>query len=309
MAFKDWTALIKEAGAEPTHVNELVSGPADYKGTLDASGEGAGGIWVSGTKEMAPIVWRVEWPQDIRDRLVTFANPNGDITNSDLEMAAEVLGWLVLEAVVPTRHVHVGACSDNSPTVAWQMRGASKQSVVANRLLRVLAVRLRIKRASPLITKHLAGDRNALGNIPSRSFGYKKEWHFKNDSNFLTYFNNCFPLPNQICWTGFRLSGGVCSRVMQELRTQGSSMAEWRRLPRLGTKYGKNGRPTADISEYLRTWTAVISKQWPESQQCSEDGSGKASEEEPSALEWFEPASGASTRRSPWRGVPSPSTQ
>ena len=28
------------------------------------------------------------------------AMPTGDITNSDLEMAAEVLGWLVLEAVI-----------------------------------------------------------------------------------------------------------------------------------------------------------------------------------------------------------------
>ena len=68
--------------------------------TLDASGEGAGGVWVSGLQSIAPIVWRLEWPQEMRDRLVTFANPSGDITNSDLEMAAEVLGWLVLEAVV-----------------------------------------------------------------------------------------------------------------------------------------------------------------------------------------------------------------
>ena len=51
---------------------------------------------------MAPIVWRVPWPPEIRARLVTFNNPTGDITNSDLEMAAEVLGWLVLEAVVKT---------------------------------------------------------------------------------------------------------------------------------------------------------------------------------------------------------------
>ena len=112
-AFKDWGQIIREAAAEPTHVNELVAGDADYKGTLDASGEGAGGVWLPGKKEIAPVVWRVEWPQEVRDRLVTFENPAGDITNSDLEMATEVLGWLVLEAVVPTRHAHVGVCSDN----------------------------------------------------------------------------------------------------------------------------------------------------------------------------------------------------
>ena len=103
VALQDWKQLIREAAKEPTHVKELVSGEADYKGTLDASGKGAGGIWISGNKLLAPIVWRVEWPQEIRDRLVTFDNPGGDITNSDLEMAAELLGWLVLEGLVCTR--------------------------------------------------------------------------------------------------------------------------------------------------------------------------------------------------------------
>ncbi len=64
-------------------------------------------------------MWRVEWLQEIRDRLVTDDKPDGDITNLDLEMAAEVLGWLVLEAIVPTKHKHVGMCSDNSLMVAW----------------------------------------------------------------------------------------------------------------------------------------------------------------------------------------------
>ena len=50
---------------------------------------------------------------------MTNANPDGDITNSTLEMTAEVLGWLVLEAIVPTRHEYVYVCSDNSVTIAW----------------------------------------------------------------------------------------------------------------------------------------------------------------------------------------------
>ena len=91
-AFHDWKELPKEAAKEPTHVEELVAGPADYKGTLDASGRGAGGVWVSGQRDMAPIVWRVEWPQEVWDCLVTFKNLSRDITNSDLEMAAEILG-------------------------------------------------------------------------------------------------------------------------------------------------------------------------------------------------------------------------
>ena len=37
-ALQDWATLIREAAAEPTHVRELVPGPASYKGTLDAAG-------------------------------------------------------------------------------------------------------------------------------------------------------------------------------------------------------------------------------------------------------------------------------
>ena len=67
------------------------------------------------------MVWRLQWPQEIKDALLTWENPKGTITNSDLEMAAELLGWLVLEGNVSLKHEHVGLCSDNSATVSWQM--------------------------------------------------------------------------------------------------------------------------------------------------------------------------------------------
>ena len=113
--------------------------------------EQEGGVWLPGTKPLAPVVWRVEWPQEVKDALMTWETPKGTINNSDLEMVEELLEWLVLEASVPLRHEHVGLCSDNSATVSWQMRGASRRSAVANRLLRVLAIRTRKNRTSPLV--------------------------------------------------------------------------------------------------------------------------------------------------------------
>ena len=91
------------------HTYELVPGDPYYKGRLDASGEGAGGIWISGARDMTSIVWHVPWPAEIRMWLVTFEKPTSDITKSNLEMAAEVFSWLVC----------VGVCSDNSVTVSW----------------------------------------------------------------------------------------------------------------------------------------------------------------------------------------------
>jgi len=105
-ALTDWWQLLLETAREPTHVRELVLGLVDWKGTFDALGEGAGGVWLPGIQKIAPVVWRLWWPQAIRSRLVTFDNPNGDITNSDFEMAAEMLGWLVLKGSVDT----LGTC-------------------------------------------------------------------------------------------------------------------------------------------------------------------------------------------------------
>ena len=46
--------------------------------------------------ENKPVVWRLRWPQFIVDELVSSDNPNGTISNSDLELAG---GLLHLEAL------------------------------------------------------------------------------------------------------------------------------------------------------------------------------------------------------------------
>ena len=88
--------------------------------------EGAGGVWLPGEIPVEPMVWRIKWPQDKRNWLVTQNNPTGDITNSDLEMVAEVLGWLALKVMINMKWLHVGVCSNNLATVAWQTRGNQK---------------------------------------------------------------------------------------------------------------------------------------------------------------------------------------
>ena len=53
--------------------------------------------------------------------MVSFDNPTGTITNSDLEMAGMVLHYLVLEHdLVALQHVpHVAVWCDNMPKVSW----------------------------------------------------------------------------------------------------------------------------------------------------------------------------------------------
>ena len=143
-AFRDWRTLLKEAAREPTTAKELVMGSPEFLGWVDASGEGVGGGWLPGKEALEPTMWRLEWPQEIRRRLITPTNPEGDLDINDLEMAGKLLAWLVLEGLVGVENLrfkHVGLFSDNMAAVSWTIRGASKRSDAAGRLLRVLALR------------------------------------------------------------------------------------------------------------------------------------------------------------------------
>ena len=106
----------------------------------DASIHGGGGIIIGEGKPCVPTVFRMEWPQDIKDEVLkTNAGQGGKLTNSDLEMAGLLLLWLMMEAVCHlTPASHVALFSDNSPTVQWTRKLAAKSSLVAGQLLRAL---------------------------------------------------------------------------------------------------------------------------------------------------------------------------
>ena len=93
--------------------------PTDL-GFCDASGVGAGGVWIDPNGTGKNFVWRLQWPEDIVADLVTFGIPTGGITNSDLELAV----MLLQESCFPLaclRHAwHVpSTCSYNTPTDSW----------------------------------------------------------------------------------------------------------------------------------------------------------------------------------------------
>ena len=103
----------------PTNCKELVPGMPGYIGYCDACQYGAGGVWLSGSLQIHPIVWRIKWPDDVIKRFVSSANPKGDISINDLEMAGLLLHYLLLEQIVDLKHVHTAAWCDNKSTVSW----------------------------------------------------------------------------------------------------------------------------------------------------------------------------------------------
>jgi hypothetical protein len=223
----------------------------------------------------------LEWPEDIKTEVRKTNNgKGGNLTNSDLEMAGLLLLFLIMEEVCALKKgMHVALFSDNSPTVHWVRRMAAKGSLVADQLLRALSLRMKLRKVSPLTTLHIAGKKNAMTDIPSRSFGSEPKWFCKDDLDLLTLFNKSFPLPEQNSWTTFRPSSAISMRVISVLRMTAFGMEEWRRLPSVGGFTGKIGRPTSNLFEWTLTYRESHTPQKSDASPASPD----ASEEEDTA--------------------------
>ena len=52
----NWSALIHQTSAHPTHVKELVEHTPSYRGLVDVSKWGVGGVWFSKSTNIKPLV-------------------------------------------------------------------------------------------------------------------------------------------------------------------------------------------------------------------------------------------------------------
>jgi hypothetical protein len=272
-ALLDIAYVIRNLASRPTHVNELVQADEpDYIGYCDASGFGAGGVWFGGRETMEPIVWRVQWPKDITEALVSDSNPHGTITNSDLEMAGVLLQEAVLEAELGSTMVgkHFVIGSDNSPAVAWTARMASRSaSPIAFRLLRGLAMRQRLTRSAPPAVYHVAGVVNTLADVASRPVpGVAAHFHLMETSpnamcpqTFLTIFNAHYPLPQNKPWRNVQPSSALWSNVILTLRGQRLALPQW--MGTLEKQHGPTGPDmpnNAESTHGCATWTKHSNK-------------------------------------------------
>ena len=288
----------------------MVGDPA-YVGYCDASKLGAGGVWLSGERTLQPTVWRLEWPDDIRNNVVSYSNPTGTITNSDLEMAGMLIHFLALEHLVTLQHTHVAAWCDNTPTVSWTNRLSSSRSAIAGRLTRALALRLHANRASPLISVSIAGHYNRMADISSRTFNRNKASPHTfaiNDTEFLHFFATTFPLQTD-SWRVFRLSNKLALRIFSELRGETSTLGSWLRIPKKGNATGSIGN---DSSNPAMEWTPCspthLSTTDSTSSWRSLDGSGKVTTEKEikSQLAQFKSRFVPSARPSNWMHAQTP---
>ena len=156
----DWRYIIKLIVERSTFCDELVLHTAAYQGFVDASKWGVGGVWFGRTQTLQPIVWFLQWPTNISNRLVSDANPTGDISISDLELLGIFINWLVLEYAVDKTTLKFNSVAmwcDNLPAVAWLYKMRNSSSEIAAHILRAFAIRLQHLQAAVPLVEHISG--------------------------------------------------------------------------------------------------------------------------------------------------------
>jgi hypothetical protein len=121
--------------------------PSAY-GTTDAAGIGMGGVLLppcclphrAVPTAGYPIVWRSRFGSEITNDLVTFENPRGRTTNSDLELAATVVQHDVIATNYDVRERTLHTATDNKPMLFWHRRGSISTNTTPAYLLRMQAL-------------------------------------------------------------------------------------------------------------------------------------------------------------------------
>ena len=211
-ALDDFRWLLSTQRARPTRWAELLpTSPPAFIGSVDAAKAGMGGVWF-GT--CGPCLWRQPFSERIQQQVVSFDNPMGNITNSDLELTGLVAHFDVVAQQTEVRERTLHAVGDNVASLAWQRKGSSTSLGPRSFLLRLHAAHQRLHRYVPR-SSHIPGVHNQMADLLSR------RWDLS-DAQLLTLFDTSFPQDTP--WKLCHLNSGMRSAVTSALSKQPSPL-------------------------------------------------------------------------------------
>jgi hypothetical protein len=190
-ALDDFRYLHENIVTRPTRIQELVPLAPSIINYHDASGYAAGGALlptdtaVHRDENCAPIVWRMPFTPEVQKELVSFQNPNGKITNSDLELAAAIVSNDAAAQNFDVKERTILSNTDNSPTLFWMRKGSTTTTKAPSHLLRAQAMHQRFHRYVHRID-FIRGIHNDISDVPSRKTDLS-------DNQLISYFNLHFP--------------------------------------------------------------------------------------------------------------------
>ena len=257
---KDFLWLAQDVTRRPTHLAEVVPTPPTYYGASDAAKAGMGGVWFPPLKPSPlathmpaahalqhPILWRSRFPREIQSELVSFSNPTGSITNSDLELAGTVAHDDILAQTIPVHHLTSCTFCDNTPAVAWRGKGSTTTTGPAAYLLQQSSLHQRHFRYKPDI-QWIAGTANSMADDCSRLWNYS-------DRDLTRYFNSTYPQKQS--WKMHHLRPAMNSALISSLlRTRSPPESFLPAIPKL-EKHGTSGvrfAPPSMSTPTFRRW-------------------------------------------------------
>lgn len=243
-AIQDFRWLAANLTDRPTRLPELTELPPTANGACDAAGAGMGGVMFDLRKPAHPVLWRHPFPRQLQNRLVSFSNPHGDITNSDLELAATIIQHEGYVHLTDVRERTVHTASDNTPAVSWQAKGSVTTSSAPAYLMRLQALHQRHHRYFPTVT-HLAGALNKMADDCSRL------WTLTN-TELLTHFNSQYP--QNLPWRMWHPTPEMLSAVTSALRRRRSRPASILVEPARAVATGPTGSNTVENLASIRCY-------------------------------------------------------
>jgi hypothetical protein len=201
--------LANDPAIRPTKLYEIVpQSDPELLGAQDASGDGMGGVWFPASTSLAerpvtgsaakssttdstgPLLWLAKFEADITRDLVSYQNPSGTITNSDLELAASLVQHDIAAHGFDIRERTIASGSGNTPTVAWQSKGSTTPILAPAYLLCLQALHQCFHRYHSSAF-FVPGKLNAMADDCSRL------WHLT-DAELLSHFE--FHYPQTASW-------------------------------------------------------------------------------------------------------------
>ena len=171
-ALQDWKDIVNQLHTCPVPITMVVPHAPHYWAAMDASKEGIGGFWLPSniTPEAQPCAWRHKFHPNIPANLISFTNPVGTLCNSDLELAAVVVGNATQQHYIPKpTYTCTYIATDNSATQAWIHKGSTTTAGPPAFLLRQLALDC-CYNSCTVIPIFTPGHTNTIADFLSRSF-------------------------------------------------------------------------------------------------------------------------------------------
>ena len=241
-----FSALAADLSARPTHLAEIIPQEPTLLGTTDAAKAGMGGVFYD--SQGKPYLWRFPFPEDIQRDLVSYDNPKGSITNSDLEQAGILAQTALMARHFNIRYATIANGADNTPAVCRMRKGAVTSDKAPAYLCDYASALQREHRYCSL-NFYLPGPDNVMADDASRL-------QHLSDSAFLSHFEQHYPQSQT--WTILELPADVSSPLLSALRCKSSLPLPRARPSERRTTLSTAGGPSATTSATIHP--SVMSK-------------------------------------------------